>query len=281
MLNLDEIRSFVWVARCGGFRRAADALGHTQSTVSHHVAQLEKRLGRPLFLRTTRSVRLTDDGERLLGDAQRLLEEEATLRERIAAPPVSGRVRIGASEEIADTRLPPVLARFAKLHPAVCMEVRVGTSAELIRACHEGELDVALVKRPSESGDGEVLWREDLVWMGAEQLRLDRRASVPVALYQQEESISRQATLAALRAARRDFHIAYTSYSLVGLRAAVAAGLAVAAMPASVLGPGLRRVDAELALPQLGALTYIALRHRRRAGDDAIERLYRMLCTIR
>jgi DNA-binding transcriptional LysR family regulator len=281
MLNLEEIQSFVWVAKCGGFRRAADALGHTQSTVSHHVAQLEKRVGRALFKRTTRSVRLTDEGEQWLGDAQRLLEAEASLRARLTPSQVRGRVRIGASEEIADTRLPPILVRFSQLHPAVSMEVRVGTSVELLEACKEGRLEVALVKRPSGADQGEALWREPLVWMAAERFRPRRQQSLPIALYQQEESISRQAILDALRTAGCDFHVAYTSFSLVGIRAAVAAGLAVAAMPESVLGPGLRRVNDELALPALQDLTYIAVHRKLRAGDHAAEKLYRMLCTLR
>lgn len=280
MLDLYEIQSFVWVAKCGGFRRAADALGCTQSTVSHHVSRLEKYLGHPLFLRTTRAVRLTDEGEQLLGDAERLLEAEAAVRERIS-PSIRGCVRIGASEEVAGARLPSVLARFAQIYPAVSLEIRVGTSVELIRACEEGVMDIALVKRPPGSDSGEVLWCEPLIWAAADHFRLHHGSSVPLALYQQEESISRRVTLDALRAAKRNFHVAYTSFSLAGILAAVMAGLAVAAVPQSALGNGLRLIGDNKALPILQALTYIAIRRRRHSGDEAIERLYSMLCGLR
>lgn len=280
MLNLEEIRSFVSVARCGGFRRAADMLGCTQSTVSHHVAQLEKQAGCALFVRTTRSVRLTHEGEQLLGEAQHLLEVEAGLRERVTGTRLRGRIRMGASEEIASTRLPSLLARFAQANPGVSIEVRVGTSAELIEACHQGGMDVALVKRPPGTDHGQALWNEPLVWAAAERFMVSQSTPLPLALYQQEESISRRATLDALRATSRAFRIAYASYSLAGIRAAVMAGLAIAALPESALGPGLRLLGAESGLPPLPPLTYIAIRRRKRSADLATDRLYKMLCSF-
>src|SRR6202035_4125198 len=69
MMEFELLRSFVAVAECGGFRRAAELLNLTQSTVSQQIKRLELETKRPLFRRTTRMVALTDDGEMLLGDA--------------------------------------------------------------------------------------------------------------------------------------------------------------------------------------------------------------------
>src|ERR1700757_188585 len=69
MLDFALLRAFVAVADCGGFRRAAELLNLTQSTVSQQIKRLELETDRPLFRRTTRSVALTDDGEMLLGGA--------------------------------------------------------------------------------------------------------------------------------------------------------------------------------------------------------------------
>jgi DNA-binding MarR family transcriptional regulator len=71
MMEFELLRSFVTVAECGGFRRAAERLNLTQSTVSQQIKRLELETKRPLFRRTTRAVALTDDGEMLLGDARR------------------------------------------------------------------------------------------------------------------------------------------------------------------------------------------------------------------
>jgi DNA-binding transcriptional LysR family regulator len=74
MMEFELLRSFVAVAECGGFHRAAEHLNLTQSTVSQQIRRLELETKKPLFRRTTRTVALTDDGEMLLGEARRLLQ---------------------------------------------------------------------------------------------------------------------------------------------------------------------------------------------------------------
>ena len=86
MMEFELLRSFVVVAECGGFHRAAEQLNLTQSTVSQQIKRLELETKRPLFRRTTRTVALTDDGEMLLGDARRLLQLEEAARRRFPAP---------------------------------------------------------------------------------------------------------------------------------------------------------------------------------------------------
>ncbi len=85
-MEFELLRSFVAVAECGGFRRAAERLNLTQSTVSQQIKRLELETKRPLFRRTTRTVALTDDGEMLLGDARRLLQLEEAARRRLTSP---------------------------------------------------------------------------------------------------------------------------------------------------------------------------------------------------
>ena len=111
MLDFELLRAFVAVADCGGFHRAAERLNLTQSTVSQQIKRLELETKRPLFRRTTRSVALTDDGEMLLGDARRLLQLEEAARLRLAAPRLSGTVRLGVVEEVAGGSLPSALGR--------------------------------------------------------------------------------------------------------------------------------------------------------------------------
>src|ERR1700710_530451 len=99
MLDFGLLRTFVAVADCGGFHRAAERLNLTQSTVSQQIKRLELETKRPLFRRTTRTLALTDDGEMLLGDARRLLQLEEAARRRLTSPPLSGTVRLGVGEE--------------------------------------------------------------------------------------------------------------------------------------------------------------------------------------
>ena len=255
MLEFDLLRAFVAVAECGGFRRAAERLHLSQSTVSQQIKRLEFETGRPLFRRSTRAVALTDDGEMLLGDAHQLLRLEEAARGRLAAPRLSGVVRLGVVEEVADDSLPPALGRFARLHPNVRLEVLIGVSAELIEQLDEGGLDVVLAKRPWGTTRGRFVWREPLVWAAADTFDLAPGALLPLALFR-EHSVSREAAFEALRNSERPWHIVYTSPSLTGVRAAALAGLAVTPLPASAMRPGLRRLGEPEGLPPLPDLEF-------------------------
>ena len=255
MLDVELLRAFVTVADCVGFHRAAERLNLTQSTISHQIKRLELETKRPLFRRTTRTVALTDDGEMLLSDARRLLQLEETARHRLAAPRVSGMVRLGVNEEIAGGSLPSALGRFAALHPGVKLEVQIGVSAELIEHLNSGRLDVVFAKRPLGTSKGRLMWREPLVWVAADTFDLVPRAPLPLALYR-ERSVTRDAALAALRAGELTWQIVYTSPSLTGVRAAALAGLAITPIPASAIISGLRILGAEDGLPPLPDLEF-------------------------
>src|ERR1700742_1441377 len=167
MLDLELLRAFVTVADCGGFHRAAERLNLTQSAISQQIKRLELETKRPLIRRTTRSVALTDDGEMLLGDARRLLQLEEAARHRLAAPRLSGMVRLGVVEEVAGGSPPPAPRRFATLPPGGKLEVQIGVSAELIEQLNAGGLDVVFAKRPLGTSKGRLAWREALGCGGA------------------------------------------------------------------------------------------------------------------
>jgi DNA-binding transcriptional LysR family regulator len=266
-MEFQLLRSFVAVAECGGFHRAAEQLNLTQSTVSQQIKRLELETKRSLFRRTTRSVVLTDDGEMLLGDARRLLQLEEAARQRLAAPRLSGTVRLGVVEEIAGGSLPSALGRFAALHPGVKLEVQIAVSAELLEELDAGRLDVVFAKRPLGTSKGRLVWREPLVWAAADTFDLIPGAALPLALYR-ERSVSREAALAALQDGELTWEIVYTSPSLTGVRAAALAGLAITPLPASAVVAGLRILDAEEGLPRLPDLEF-AIYEKARSDNAA------------
>ena len=243
----------------------------TQSTISQQIKRLELETKRPLFRRTTRSVALTDDGEMLLGDARRLLQLEEAARHRLAAPRLSGTVRLGVVEEIGGGSLPSALGRFATLHPGVKLEVQIGVSAELIEQLNAGRLDVVFAKRPLGTSRGRLVWREPLVWAAAKTLDLVPGAVVPLALYR-EKSVSREAALAALGKSDLAWEIIYTSPSLTGVRAAALAGLAITPLPASAIIAGLRVLGPEDGLPRLPDLEFAIYEKTRPDKAAAVRR---------
>jgi len=253
----------------GGFHRAAEQLSLTQSTVSQQIKRLELETKRPLFRRTTRSLALTDDGEMLLGDARRLLQLEEAARRRLAAPRLSGTVRLGVVEEFAGGSLPSALGRFAALHPGVKLEVQIAVSAELLEQLDAGRLDVVFAKRPLGTSKGRLVWREPLVWAAADTFDFTPGAALPLALYR-ERSVSREAALAALQDGELTWEIVYTSPSLTGVRAAALAGLAITPLPASAVIAGLRILDADEGLPRLPDLEFAIYEKARSIAPDDV-----------
>ncbi|OYZ75170.1 MAG: LysR family transcriptional regulator, partial [Rhizobiales bacterium 24-66-13] len=74
LLDTDQLRTFVAIAETGSFTRAAEVVHKTQSAVSMQMKRLEERVGRPVFARDGRASRLTDDGQRLLDYARRIVK---------------------------------------------------------------------------------------------------------------------------------------------------------------------------------------------------------------
>jgi DNA-binding transcriptional LysR family regulator len=124
---LDQLVSFVAVARARSFTAAAAKLGVSQSALSHTVKELEERLGVRLLTRTTRSVSVTEAGDRLLRNIGARFDEidaeVAAVRELRTRP--AGTIRITATEFAIDTLLLPKLAPLLREYPDIKVEMTV------------------------------------------------------------------------------------------------------------------------------------------------------------
>ncbi|MEU7555753.1 LysR substrate-binding domain-containing protein [Streptomyces sp. NPDC044571] len=255
-----QLRTFLTVAQTLSFTQAAGRLGVRQSTVSQHVRRLEEATGRPLFLRDTHSVELTEDGEALLGFARTILEAHERAAAFFAGTRLRGRLRFGASEDFVLTRLPEILEGFRHEHPEVDLELSVELSGTLHERLDAGRLDLVLAKRRGPGDErGRLVWRDRMVWIGAEGLRVDPDRPVPLILFP-PPGITRARALEVLEREGRPWRIACTSGSLSGLVAAARAGLGVMAHTRGLIPPGLVRVGG---LPELGAVEFALLRGRR------------------
>ena len=258
MLPPELLRSYLAVAETRSFTRAARQLGLRQSTVSQHIRRLEARIGRSLFARDTHSVALTPDGDALEGFAREALAAQEKLQRFLSGSPLRGRIRLGASEDFAYSRLPEVLADFARAHGGVDLELTVGLSGLLYERFDAGELDVILVKRRAGDERGALAWREPLAWVGRPGLRPDPGQPLPLVLFP-PPSITRALCLAALDQAGRSWRVACTSGSLSGLRAAALAGLGVTAHSLRLVPPGLAPLPTSRQLPQLGDVEFVVI----------------------
>ncbi|MES9525425.1 LysR substrate-binding domain-containing protein [Streptomyces capoamus] len=273
MYDATQLRTFLAVAQTLSFTQAAGRLGLRQSTVSQHVRRLEDAAGRQLFSRDTHSVELTEDGEAMLGFARRILEVHEQATAFFTGTRVRGRLRFGASEDFVLTRLPEILAGFRHDHPEVDLELTVELSGTLHERLASGKLDLVLAKRRPEDPRGELVWRDDLVWIGAERLRLDPDRPVPLIVYP-PPGITRARALEVLERQGRPWRIACTSGSLNGLIAAARAGLGVMAHSRRLIPPGLVRLPDRAGLPDLGKVDFVLVHGRRRGpAEDAANAL--------
>src|SRR5215472_131825 len=165
MLDLDLLRSFVSVVDAGGFTRAGERVHRTQSTVSQQIRRLEQSLGRALLHRDGKHATPTDEGERLLSYARRILALAEEARDAVARPMADGIVRIGIPEDFAATRLTELLSEFARSRPGLRLNVRCDLSVNLRRDIERGELDLALLKRDARDGEAIASWPERLHWV--------------------------------------------------------------------------------------------------------------------
>src|SRR6516164_1344594 len=91
LIDVDQLRSFIAIVETGSFTRAADMVNKTQSAVSMQIKRLETRLERPIFARDGRASKLTEDGERLLDYARRIVKLNIEALAAFSATALSGR----------------------------------------------------------------------------------------------------------------------------------------------------------------------------------------------
>ncbi|MDB5501266.1 MAG: LysR family transcriptional regulator [Tardiphaga sp.] len=231
MFDLDLLRSFVSVVDSGGFTRAGERVHRTQSTVSQQIKRLEDDVGRPLLNRSGKQVVPTECGERLLSYARRLLALAEEARDVLAQPDHEGAVRLGIPEDFAAYRLTKLLAGFSRSRPGLRLDVRADQSTNLRRELERGDLDLALLKRDAGGKDGIAVWPERVHWVTSKAHPTHINADSLPLIFFPTGCLYRTRAIHAIEAAGRSWHMAYTSSSLAGIQAAVAAGLGLSIMP--------------------------------------------------
>jgi DNA-binding transcriptional LysR family regulator len=251
MLELDLLRSFVSVVDTGGFTRAGERVHRTQSTVSQQIKRLEETLGYPLLHRDGKQATPTEQGERLVSYARRLLALEQEARDVMVRPESEGVVRLGLPEDFTVYRLTELLSDFARSRPGLRLDVRSGLSVQSRRAIERGELDLALYKRDAGESGGIAAWPERLHWITSRQHPINfRRDPLPFCMFEQG-CLYRNRMIHAAEAAGRAWHMAYTSPSLAGIQAAVSAGIGVSILPEVAILPEHRVLKSKDGFPAI------------------------------
>jgi DNA-binding transcriptional LysR family regulator len=270
--DLDVLRTFVTGMELGSFAKAAERLGRSTSAVSAQLKKLEEQAATPIFRKAGRGLALTEAGETMLGYARRLIELNDEAASAIRGIELEGWVRLGLQEDFGEAVLPDVLGRFARAHPKVRIEARIGRSHDLAERILSGSLDIALAWHdgatlPYSRPVADVQMR----WIGPAKpldVRSGEGGALPLVALD-APCLLRTVATETLDRAGIAWRMAFSSPSLGGIWAAVAAGLGLTirtdiGLPANVraIVPGL------LDLP---ALPKMALHlHQRDADLDPV-----------
>lgn len=240
------LRTFVALAETLSFSRTAAKVGRSQSAVSAQIQKLEALFDCTLFDRDKRNVRLSPDGERLLGYARQMIQLSDAMLERFRTPEVAGEVRFGSPEDFATRYLPDILAAFSQAHPGVLLNVNCDLTLRLIDGYEAGDYDLIVVKQDPDDlyPDARPLWRERLVWAGSGREGtfdgFHRAPGRPLPLVlSPPPCVYRGRATRALDDAGIAWKVAYSSPSFAGTVAAVKAGLGVTVLPRSMVPEGL------------------------------------------
>lgn len=158
--SLQGLQALVEVADCGSFTQAAQQLCLTQSAVSRKIQQLESHFGVPLFVRSSRSIQLTVEGEQVLASARSILEQLKTLEDRLSPQKRPFRIRMHVS--LAVRWLLPKLSDFYLRHPDVSLSIET-VATEVVEPASDSDAYILYLPEPSNDPTSLTLFEEALV----------------------------------------------------------------------------------------------------------------------
>jgi DNA-binding transcriptional LysR family regulator len=250
-LDLDAVQAFVRVAELDSFTRAAEAMRTTQSAVSLKLKRLETRLGCRLLERTPRHVQLSAKGAAFLEHARELLEVHD--RALTAFAGARQRLTIGISDHVAGPELPALIARMNAQDPQLLIEIRIGSSGDLLQSYDRRELDTVIVRLHAGRRGGKVIVEEQFGWFAAPGWQ--HRANEPLPLATMPEPCGVRAMAEKLLdKAGIPWTEIFVGGGVAAVAAAVMAGVGVAALAPRMLPFGAVDVGARLKLPDLPRL---------------------------
>ena len=280
-LDLDLLRCFVTVVESGGFTRASKRLHLTQSAITLKIKRLEDLLERRLFSLTTTPLKLSPEGEVVLGYASRLLELNREMIRRVAKPAEIELLRLGIVEHFGYHFLPVWLSEFKRDSPNVRLVTDMGMTPDLLKGLEEERFDLVIATagytamaqyKMASALQEQHLQKETPVWVQAENSKIDpRKDPLPLVMF---GSLCRfrPIGLQALRNAGRSWEIVFDGASLPSVQTAVQADLGLSILAPFSLIPGIEVVAKKAGLPPLPT-SDLALYSRKSSTQPMVERL--------
>lgn len=265
--QIDNLRTFIAVADTKGFTKAGIQVNRSQSAVSMQIKRLEDEVGKPLFKRIGKTVKLTTDGGVLMDYARRIVKAHDDAVLAMSKPGLKGFIRFGSPEHYTAGTLPKLMARFAASYPDVVVEMRCENSDVIKEAVDKGELDIGICTQISEGG--QVIYHDPVVWVADPGFIFQRDKTLTLGVFE-EDCIFRSWAIEALEKAGIKYRIVYVSRSISGILDAVRAGIAIAPVVLTNVPADLKIVGIEEGLPAL-PVSNIVLHKVKRPLSDTVE----------
>ncbi|MFD3156317.1 LysR family transcriptional regulator [Haloimpatiens sp. FM7330] len=157
-MNIESIETFVLLAENGNFTKTAEIQYLVQSTVSNRINELEKYVGKALFIRNNKNVRLTPSGEAFLPYAKRMLmlKKDGIIKARSIGI-YDDRLALGLVDSIYKGIISPILKEYFLTFPNIAVKLKVNHSEEIIKLLSDGILDIGFVYTKSKSSKFEII----------------------------------------------------------------------------------------------------------------------------
>lgn len=252
-MDIDLLRTYIAVVDTGSLTRAARQVHRTQAALSMQMKRLEEQVGCSLFIKEGRNLELTPDGKQLVSYARRLLglHDEAVnqLRNDRKLPTL----RIGSPDDYAHSVLPCLVECVHAQHPDLLVQMVLGPSSRLSNLIDDGELDLAIVTRATDSDDGHVVLHDQGIWIQSPSFDWQQHTELPLALYEADCKFHSSA-LDGLNKIHRPYRIKAVSTNSNSLMALVRRGLVITAAATASKPPDLVEVPSGYNLPPLPSI---------------------------
>ncbi|RKP45825.1 LysR family transcriptional regulator [Cohnella endophytica] len=287
-MDIIYMRSFLEVARCQSFTKAAENLGYVQSSVTAQIQKLENEYGVVLFERYGRSMRLTSAGEQLKNTFEQILglyDDSIKLVSRQA----KGFLEIGSIESLMSFFLPPVFRRFSECFPEMNLQAHTYSDSNILQAVRSGSMDIGIIlDLPVEDDDIEVITvrKEPLVLVAMPGHPLC--SAQPIGLEEldgqfliaTEQDCNYRAALERLLGRHGvSYHIHHEFGSMEAIKQFVGYGLGIALLPRITVTRELKEgqlVELPFAHPDITFFTQI-IYHKKKWLSPAIRHLIELL----
>ncbi len=257
-LDIDLLRTFQAVVRFEQFLAASTYLNRSPSAVSLHIRRLESIAGGRLLERDNQNVTLTPLGRRFALQSAELLRLHDSVLAGFISPAVSGRVRLGISEEYAGALLQCLLPPLNSAYPAIELEIETGSSGRLNERLQRGRLDIAFVveavNAPVNPQRSDLLLHTfgttEPVWVAAVDYRLQADKPIPLALHG-KGCPYRAVAIDALNVLGMTWRTVVMTAGVSALETTIGAGMAIGIMDRGRVNGQMRILGANDGLPAL------------------------------